>query len=398
MELLQSSANFIWPALIAIAWIIGETGHRLTGLPRISLYGLLGFGFGQTPLAAFASQSGVDATTLANIAFGLVLFEFGYRINLRWLQKNPWLSATGVIESLATFAAVTFLADTQGASPLTALLLGALAMSTSPATVMRVVNEQRSAGQVTERLLHLSAINCALAVFAFKVVVGFWAFENSGNLWSAISSSALVLVASAALGALFGVVVPALLRQTSGQPEGATVTFAIAVILLVAITHALKLSPILAALTFGVLARARRFSLAPTQRNFGALGDLLAVVLFTYISTTLDWTRVVDGLQVGAALVLVRLVVKVACVTALARASGTTWRKGMLTGLALTPISAFVILLLEQTRYLGVDLLAQAAPLAAATLFLELIGPILTQFALRIAGESRQNQDPSRAA
>ena len=80
-------------------------------------------------------------------------------------------------------------------------------------------------------------------------------------------------------------------------------------------------------------------------------------------------------------------------VTALARASGTSWRKGALTGLAMTPISVFVILLLEHTRYLGIDLVDQLAPLAAATLVLELLGPIVMQQALRWAGETHDPKE-----
>jgi Kef-type K+ transport system membrane component KefB len=82
------------------------------------------------------------------------------------------------------------------------------------------------------------------------------------------------------------------------------------------------------------------------------------------------------------------MLVKVAVLGGLARVSGISRRKGVLTGLAMTPISVFVILLLEQARYLGIDLVDQLAPLAAATLMLELIGPILTQRALIMAGES----------
>jgi hypothetical protein len=47
-----------------------------------------------------------------------------------------------------------------------------------------------------------------------------------------------------------------------------------------------------------------------------------------------------------------------------------------------------VILLLEDTRYVGVDLIDTLAPLAAATLLLDLVGPLLTQQALRMAGET----------
>jgi len=87
-------------------------------------------------------------------------------------------------------------------------------------------------------------------------------------------------------------------------------------------------------------------------------------------------------------LILVRMLVKVVVVGGLARVSGISWRKGVLTGLAMAPMSVFVILLLEQARYLGIDLVDQLAPLAAATLVLELVGPIVTQRALAAAGES----------
>lgn len=382
-----------WPLLLALAWLVGELGHRWTKLPRISLYALVGFACGQlrgTVLPAAGDDTGM---LLANISFGLILFEFGYRINLRWLRINPWLGASGVLEAAVTGVAVYLLAQAWGASMLTSLLLASLSMSTSPAAVMRVVNEQRSAGQVTERLLHLTALNCVLSVFVFKVVVGFWAFDSSGNVWQAVSSSVLVLVGSAALGIAFGTGMPALLRRLGPLGHDATVAFAVAVILLVGVAQAFKLSPLLAALAFGLVARHRRVALTQTQRNFGALGELLAVALFTYTAMAVEWPRVMAGLGLALALVAVRLATKVLCVTALARASGISWRKGALTGLALTPISVFVILLLDQTRYLGIDLLDQLAPLAAATLLLELVGPAVTQYALRRAGECREPEE-----
>lgn len=389
-ETLPPLADLAWPLAIALAWIAGEAAHRWTGLPRISVYGLVGFVLGPGQAGLLPAPTGGSGMLLANLAFGLILFEFGYRINLHWLRANPWLLATGLLESAATFAGVWAVSKLAGAPTLVALLLASLAMSTSPAAVMRVINEQRCAGQVTERVLHLAALNCVLAVFAFKVIVGFWTFESSGNLWRAASNSLVVLVASAGLGAFFGAAVPALLRHFGRLSRDATVAFAIAVVLLVALAHTFKFSPVLAALTFGFVARHRRVALNPAQRNFGALGDLLTVVLFVYVSTTLEWPRIATGIGLALAIVAVRAVAKVAVVVALAHASGTTWRKGLLNGLALMPISVFVILLLEQTRYLGIDLLDQLAPLAAATLLLEIVGPVVTQRALRAAGETRE--------
>lgn len=393
IELRPLLADLAWPLLLALAWVIGELGHRWTRLPRICLYGVVGFALGPTQLGLLTQQAMGNMMLLANVAFGLILFEFGYRINLRWLRANPWIGATGVMEAAATFAAVYAVAVFLGTPPLVSLLLASLAMSTSPAALMRVINEQRSSGQVTERLLHLTAVNCVLAVFAFKTIVGVWTYETSGSVWQAMSNSLLLLAASVGLGALFGIGVPALLRHMGRLSSDATVGFAIGVVLLVAMAHGLKLSPVLAALTFGFVARHRRVTLSQTQRNFGALGDLLAVLLFTFIAATIEWQRAWVGLGIGLAIIGVRAAVKVAVVGGLAHASGITWRKGALTGLAMTPISVFVILLLEQTRFMGIDLIDEVAPLAAATLVLDLVGPIVTQRALHWAGERAEPAD-----
>lgn len=396
-DYLPITAELAWPFALAVAWVLGEFGHALR-IPRISVYGLVGFVFAPTQLGLLPLHSGAAGMLLANVAFGLILFEFGYRINLRWLRINRWLAATGLLEATLTFAAVYLLVRWWNGSVLTALLLASLSMSTSPASVMRVVNEGRCSGQVTERILHLTAVNCVLAVLAFKVVLGFWTFETSGNLWHAFSSSVLVLLTSAGLGALFGAAVPAVLRRTGDGSRDATIAFAVAVILLVQVTHAFKLSPLLAALTFGLVARHRRIVLNRTQRNFGALGDLLSVLLFFYVATTIEWPRVVAGLGLGLLIVAARAATKILVTTGLGHASGTTWRKGALTGVGLMPISVFVILLLEQTRYIGVDLIDHLAPLAATTLLLELVGPIATQQALRLAGETARSEEDGRAA
>lgn len=392
LEHFPAAAELAWPIVIALAWLAGELGHRFS-IPRISSYGLVGFVFAPTQLGWLRAAPDGTGILLATVAFGLILFEFGYRINVRWLRTNPWLGATGLLESAATFGAVYLVMHLMGVSMLSGLLLASLSMATSPASVMRVINEQRGSGQVTERILHLAAINCVLAVFIFNVIVGFWTFETSGNLWQAVSKSLVVLAVSVGLGAAFGTGVPALLRRTGRVTQDATVAFAIAVILLVGITHAFKFSPLLASLTFGLVARHRRMTLDQTQRNFGALGDLLAVALFVHVATTLDWSRVVTGVGVALAFLVVRMATKIFCVALLAHHSGTSVRKGVLTGLGLMPFSVFVILLLEHTRYLGVDLIDHLAPLAAATLALELLGPLATQQALRLAGESNEAED-----
>jgi len=101
----------------------------------------------------------------------------------------------------------------------------------------------------------------------------------------------------------------------------------------------------------------------------------------------LQWSEIAAGAALGILLVFLRLVAKTAATAAFAIPSGISWRKGAWTGIAMAPLSVFVILVLEQSRVDGIDLIELAAPLAAAALVLEVLGPILVGVALRAARE-----------
>jgi Kef-type K+ transport system membrane component KefB len=252
-----------------------------------------------------------------------------------------------------------------------------------------VANELRGAGQVTERVMHLCAINCLMSVMLVKLVVGYWHISTSGDWATAALGSVYALVISLALGGALGVLVPWLLRSLQTRSNGATVVFALAVLLLTTASFSLKLSPLLAALMFGVVARERRVQLTPTQRDFGSVGELLGIFLFVYVASLIRWPDVGTTLGMAAVLLLLRVASKVLCNVVVARFSGITWRKGWLTGLALTPMSAFAILLLEQNRLQGFEPAVPAfAALAAMMVLQELLGPWITQRSLMAAHET----------
>ncbi len=382
------NGDLAWAVVVLLAWMSGELLYGRFRIPRISSYAFIGFVFGSGQLGWLPDMADGSVLLLANIAFGLILFEAGHRLNLRWLRHNPWIAVSSVLEASLTFLAVYALCRQFALAPTSAALIAALSMASSPATVLRVVNEQRSSGQVTERALHLAVLNCMFAVFAFKLLLGYRVFETSGSLLLAGYQSLLVLLLSAALGAAFGVALPALLQLLKRSRSDATLAFAISVILLVALTHHLKQSPVLATLAFGVASRHYRIVLGRAERGFGVLGDVLSVLLFVCVAASIPWSLALQGWLAGAALVLARSTVKIVVLASLARPAGLSLRKGALTGLAIAPFSVFVILVLEQTRHLGVNLVDQLAPLAAAALMLELAGPVLTWLALAGARET----------
>jgi Kef-type K+ transport system membrane component KefB len=388
--LLQSMA---WPLVLLLAWFLGERLHEAWQLPRVSSYVAVGLVASLFDLPGLTDEV-PGLPFLANVALSLILFELGHRIHLGWFRHNPWMLVLGVSESVLTFVLV-YLASGWFALPAdTRLIIAALSISASPAGIVRVANELRSAGQVTERVLHLCAINCLLAVLVLQLVIGYWYLATSGDLVRAAFGSVHVLVTSVAVGGLLGLAVPVLLRAQRIEERDVTLVFALAVVLLTTMAYGLKLSPLLAALTFGIVARERRVHLTNAQRGFGTAGDLLTLFLFVYIAALLDWRTLHTGVLLGLALIAVRSASKVVCNVAAARLSGSTERKGLLTGLALTPMSVFAILLMEQSRLQGFEPARQVlATLAFMMLLEELLGPLVTQRALRAAAETRPHKE-----
>lgn len=90
------------------------------------------------------------------------------------------------------------------------------------------------------------------------------------------------------------------------------------------------------------------------------------------------------------ALVVVRAVCKIGAVSVLAPATGITWRKGMMTGIGLLPMSALALMLTEEVSQLNPQLGAQTnAVLLLSVVILQVAGALGLVSALRSSGEAR---------
>jgi hypothetical protein len=153
---------------------------------------------------------------------------------------------------------------------------------------------------------------------------------------------------------------------------------------------ALHVSVLLTLLALGVFARNRdrRAHLLPVE--FGPTAQFFFVALFVLTGAHLDWL----GLPVlgGAALgyVTARLLGKVLGIVLFAPLTGLRPRKAGLLGLALTPMAAVAVMLVQVTSEVypefGVDL---ASIVLSAVVTFAVLGPVLTQWGLRLAGETR---------
>lgn len=382
-----------WPAVLLFAWLGGEIAHRALGVPRVFAYSLAGIIYSAWGGMPDDAGTRTAFTFLANFSLGLFLFELGHRINLRWLIVNPWIVLSGIVESLLTFFVVQGIALALGQPDDIAMVLGALSVATSPAALVRVTNDLRGSGQVTERALHLCAINCLFSVLLMKGAIGYWQLLSSGSMAAAIWNSGAIFAVSVGCGLLVGIPLPWLLRRLRADARSVTIVFALAVMLVTVLTQGVNVSPLLAALTLGVLVRRKRMVLTPAQRNFGVLGELLTVFLFVYVAGMATWPTTAAGLALAVLLAFGRVAAKMAATAAFGHASGTSTRKGALTGLALAPLLTFALLLLEYSRVAGFGLADGAlAAIAGMVIVMEFLGPVFAQWALMLAGEAQREE------
>ncbi len=153
----SSELMFIVGVLLAGA-LAGEFIAATTRLPRVVGYTLAGFlaaafGHGVTLPLSGAAQ------TVTDLALGLLLFEIGSRVNLRWLRRNPGLLATSLAEALLSAAAVALVLRAFDVGWPTALACALLAMPAPAAMSGRVALEMGAEGQVTQRAQLLTALN-----------------------------------------------------------------------------------------------------------------------------------------------------------------------------------------------------------------------------------------------
>lgn len=387
----------LWLALTLVAAaVLGEfVFHRLR-LPRISGYVLAGLiagslGGGDIVRATLTTGTGW-ASIVVELALGVLLFELGNRVNLRWLQANPWLLATSLLEAILTFGVVYLVLSLAGVSFDEALLVAAISIATAPAIVMRVVAEARSQGQVTDRLLMLTALNSIYTVLAVQLIIGWLHQSYRGDPVSAVLHPLYLTAGAVLAGALIAWLMRALRSRLMLDDEHAGAVLIGIVLSAVLVLKLLKLPVLLTLLLAGLLVR--RFSGRPYvwPRGLNAITGLLVLLLFVLTGVSVDFSHLWAGGLMAIALIAARLLAKTAAVCALARPSGVSLRQGLALGIALTPMSGVAFVLTY-------DLLAvfpELAPRLAATVLamiaiLELFGPIVVRWLLDWSDETAEH-------
>jgi Kef-type K+ transport system membrane component KefB len=389
------SGIVLFGLLLVAGFCAGELARRFLKVPKITGYVLLGVLVGPGVLNWYDQFFITQSRVFVDIALGLLLFEAGRYLDLTWYKRNPWIVTSGVAAGLLAFICVYFMLILVDVKPLLAAVIAAIGMSTSPAVVLMVARDLKAEGQVTERAMSIVAIN---SVMAFLVVAMLWPavhVEHRVDVLVSLAHPMYLLAGSFLVGLLGGYVLIGLARLVGPRTSRQFVVIVGVILLAVGVAQVLKLSVLISLLMLGAVTRnVDRINLREVDL-LGA-GHLFIVVLFVVVGASLQLQALVIGGWVAFALIVARFCGKAIALSALATASGISWRKSLWLAVALLPMSGSAIVLAQDVASLYPEIGAQLTSIVYATVaILELVGPIAVQVALRMSNEAMP--DPREA-
>ncbi|MFI5319519.1 MAG: cation:proton antiporter [Myxococcota bacterium] len=373
--------------LVLVALIGGEVAARWLRLSRIVGYAATGMALGA--LGVVPAELRDQARVAIDLCVGAILFELGARIDLGWLRRAPWLAALAVGESLVAGAALYWMLSAGFGLPAALAACGAaLGVSTSPAVVLRVARDLGAQGQVTERMLMLSATNTAIAVVALAWITPALSAD------AALTGSAIAVSLWVVSGSLFAAGVLAalglLVFRVVGKRRESQVAAAFGLIALASgLGVALHWSTPLTCLALGASMRATDHGQRMMAVDFGKAGQLIYVLLFALVGANLDLRALAGAGAAALAFLATRAAAKGVAVLALARATRQPARQAALLALTLQPMFGLGVVLAQDAARVQPALAETVVPLVlAAVVVFEVLGPLCVQVGLRLAGEA----------
>jgi len=307
-----------------------------------------------------------------------------------------------ILESILTFVIVTALTGFFLGQWHIAVVFGALASATDPASTVMVIWERRCKGNLTDTLMFILALDDVIAILlanaSIALAVLYYSVPGSVTLLSTIGTLIYDIVASSAIGAVLGFVMVYFVNREDNRREILEFELGM-IVLLVGLMSWLHLSAILSCMVFGfIVGNYVSREKDPVSKTLKVVMSPIVMIFFVIVGASID-------LAVIANVSVVLL--------ATAYVGGRTFAKyfGARAGGRITKTPAIT------TKYLGLCLMSQAGVavglslvveqnflsignaeaifygtlilnvIALTTMILQVFGPIAASEGLRRAGE-----------
>lgn len=402
-------------AIVLSGLFMGKIVEKVR-IPYITGYILAGLFLGGILVLFNFEDLMVNLEVISSVALGFIAYGIGRELVFSKLRHTgAEIIVITIAQAVLTTVVVALGLILLGVSVPVALIFGAIATATEPASIMLLTKKMKTKGPLTDTLIPLVGLDDAVGILIFGVMLSIAKAMNSGadlHFLETIKDPFFEIVFSLIVGIVFGLIVGMIIKKSNKKSDEKYEVFLVASVFGVFMTVAVAklgihigdisvhLSPILTPMVLGVTVtnmisrvNAHDMELAvdkfipPILIAFFTIAGAELVIAFLGQSDIAYGAMII----VTSGYILLRIFGKVvgAYLGARAMKSITVLRKYL--GISLLPQAGVALGMAYQARTdfpeEGVTILIV---ILIATLFYAFIGPIGVKYALTQSGESRE--------
>jgi len=249
-------------AALIIFGLIGGKIISMLKFPRVTGYILMGIIIGPSVLNVLSVDMVEHFTIIRQVAIGFIGYTIGLELKFSKLKKTgKQVTIITFVQAITTavlvcLAIVAYLTITNGKYIWTyGLILGAIATATAPGPIVAVVKSFRTKGPVTDVLLPLVALDDAIGIMLFAVMLSLGTSFLSGpvSIGHMLLDPFLEISLSIGFGVLIGFIVTVIAKKYNRESDSFLMMVIIGFVFLgIAIGQAVHASAILLPMTIGV--------------------------------------------------------------------------------------------------------------------------------------------------
>lgn len=243
-------------AIALFAALLGGKIVKVLHLPNVTGYLVIGLIIGPYCLKIMPADIIDKLQIMSDVALSFIAFSIGAEFQLKYLKRIGKAPAViGILEGVVATILVDFILIITGHDVTFSLCVGAIASATAAASTLMVVKQYKADGPVTRTLLPVVAIDDAVALMAFGISVAVAkaiSNQGGGSMVETILDPVIEIGGGLLFGAVMGVLLAFLVKWFTGRGNRLAATIAM-LFLCVGICNMYGLSNLLACMMMSAI-------------------------------------------------------------------------------------------------------------------------------------------------
>ncbi len=355
-------------------------------MPQISGYILVGLLLGPSGLNLLSTELLQLTNVFVDICLGLILFELGKNFDFSWGQNDAWLIIGGIASCILSFALMLCVMLFFKYSVIDSMVVAAIGVTTSPAIVLLVARELQYDGPVVRRTKGLVAINNVFGLLLFVTIMPYLHYKYNTGLDSIWIQPAYYLFGSAFVSGLVFLVTLLFAKFVGKHDKLQSIMMVALIVIDIGLAYLFNLSVIISLLIYGILIKNFNFKYIILNVEFGYVEDIFFLLLFVIVGASLNWIGINSYIYPVIGLITARFLGQLIPVYFSTKKSGFTDEHSLLVGCALVPMAAISLWITKTAAYIYPNFSPHITQtIIIALLIMQLIGPVITQWAFKRA-------------